>query len=149
MERKKWNLTIAGIIVICVAILVVVYIMLSGTVINGWCHATVSLHDPVSLGENVWMVEIENVDTTEGCSGLEFFGVFLEQGESTIILTYPLQNGLTAQADAILIFFADQGTVGSVGSGDQFYLVNLEVGYLYKFHVLDGWGPAGNVTVLT
>ena len=95
------------------------------------------------------MVEIEDVDTIEGCSGLETFGVFLEQDETTIILTHPLQNGLTAQADAILIFFADEGKVGSVGSGDQFYLVNLEVGYLYKFHVLDGMGPAGNVTVLT
>ena len=149
MERKKRNLTIAGIIVICVAILVVIAIMLSGPVINGWCFATVTLQDPVSLGENVWMVEIENVDTPEDCSGLEYFGVFLEKGESVVIQTYQLQNGLTAQADAILIFFADQGKMGSVGSSDQFYLVNLEVGYLYKFHVLDGWGPAANVTVLT
>jgi len=149
MERKKSTLTIAGIIVICVAILVVIAIMLSGTVNNGWCFATVNLQDPVSLGENVWMVEIEDVDTSEDCSGLEHFGVFLEKGESVIIQTHQLQNGLIAQADAILIFFADEGKVGSVGSGDHFYLVNLEVGYLYKFHVLDGWGPAGNVTVLT
>ncbi len=149
MERKKWTLRIVGIIVICVAILAVIYIMLSGTVINGWCHATVTLQDPVSLGENVWMVEIESVDTTGDCSGLEHFGVFLEQGESTIIVTHQLQNGLTAQADTILVFFADQGKVGSVDTGDLFYLVNLEVGFLYEFHILDGWGPAGNVTILT
>ena len=149
MERKKWTLRIVGIIVICVAIVAVITYILSGTVINGWCHATVSLQDPVSLGENVWMVEIENVDTTEDCSGLNYFGVALEQGESTIIETYQLQNGLTAQEGAILIFFADQGKVGSVGSGDQFYLVNLEVGNLYKFHVRGGMGPGGNVTVLT
>jgi len=150
MERKKSILLIIGTVVTVVIVLAAVYfLILTGTIINGWCYATVSLQDPVSLGENVWMVEIENVDTPEGCSGLEFFGVFLEQGETTIILTYPLQNGLTAQADAILIFFADQGEVGSVGSGDQFYLVNLEIGHLYKFHILDGWGPAGNVTVLT
>lgn len=149
MERRKWTLRIVAIIVICVAIFVVVYIMLSGPVINGWCFATVSLQDPVSLGDNVWMVEIEDVDTTGDCSGLEAFGVFLEKGESVIIQSHHLQNGLTAQANGILIFFADQGKVGSVGSGDQFYLVNLEVGSLYTFHVLDGWGPAGNVTVLT
>ena len=95
------------------------------------------------------MVEIESVDVTEGCSGLEHFGLFLGQEESAIIIARPLQNGLIAQAEEILIFFADQGKVGSIGSGDQFYLVNLEVGSLYEFHVLDGWGPAGNVTVLT
>lgn len=32
MERKKWTLRIVGIIVICVAILAVIYILLSGTI---------------------------------------------------------------------------------------------------------------------
>ena len=151
MERKKSILLTVGIIVTVVTVLATVYILiLMGTHIDGWCRATMSLQDPVSLGENVWMVEVENVDMTEGCSpDLEQFGVFLEQGESVIIAHHQMQNGLIAQGEGILIFFADQGKIGSVDTGDQFYLVNLEVGYLYKFHVLDGWGLAGNVTVLT
>ena len=148
MERKKWTLRVVGIIVICVVILAVIIYILSGTVINGWCHGTMRLQDPVSLGENVWMVEIESADTIEDCSGLEHFQVTLEQGESTIIAGHQLQNGLTAQADSILIFFADQSKVGSVGSGDQFYLVNLESGNTYKFHVNSGWGHR-YVTVYT
>lgn len=151
MERKKSILLTVGIIVTVVTVLATVYILiLMGTHIDGWCRATVSLQDPVSLGENVWMVEVENVDMTKGCSpDLEQFGVFLEQGESIIIARHQLQNGLIAQAEETLIFFADQGKVGSVDTGDQFYLVNLEVGSEYEFYILDGWGPAGNVTVYT
>ena len=144
-------LLIAGIIATVVIVLAAVYILiLTGIHREGWCRATVSLRDPIALGENVWMVEIENVDMTEGCSpDLEQFGVFLEQGESVIIAHHQMQNGLIAQGEGILIFFADQGKIGSVDTGDQFYLVNLEAGSEYEFHVLDGWGPAGNVTVYT
>jgi hypothetical protein len=150
MERKQWILTIVGIIVICVAIFAVFYIMfMSLDVVINHCYATVSLQDPVSLGENVWMVEIENVNTPEGCSDLEFFRIRLEQGESVIIADHQLQNGLTAQAEEILIFFTDQGSVGSFDSGDQFYLVNLEIGSEYKFYVRGGTGPVVNVAVYT
>lgn len=151
MERKKSILLTVGIIATVVIVLAAVYILiLTGIHREGWCRATVSLRDPIALGENVWMVEIENVDMTEGCSpDLEQFGVFLDQGESIIIARHQLQNGLIAQSEETLIFFADQGKVGSVDTGDQFYLVNLEVGSEYEFHVLDGWGSAGNVTVYT
>ncbi len=150
MERKKSILLTVGIIVTVVTVLATVYILiLTGIHREGWCSATVSLQDPVSLGDNVWMVEIEDVDTTGDCSGREAFGVFLEQGESVIIAHHQMQNGLIAQGEGILIFFADQGKIGSVDTGDQFYLVNLEAGSEYEFHVLDGWGPAGNVTVYT
>ena len=151
MERKKWTLRIVGIIVICVAILAVIYIMLSGMVSNGYCHATVSLQHPVSIGENVWMVEIERLDVTEGCSrDVESFGVALERNGSAIAWSYQLHNGLVARSDPILIFFADYGKLGRVDAGDLFYLVNLEMESEYDFYVLDpGSSKAGHVTVYT
>ena len=151
MERKKSILLTVGIIATVVIVLAAVYILiLTGIHREGWCSATVSMRDPIALGENVWMVEVENVDMTEGCSpDLEQFGVFLEQGESVVIAHHQMQNGLVAQAEGILIFFADQGKIGSVDAGDLFHLVNLEEGSEYDFHVLDGWGSAGRVTVYT
>lgn len=151
MERKKLILLTVGIILICVAILAVIYIMVPGTVSNGWCHTTVSLQHPVSLGENVWMVEIENVDMTEGCPpDLEHFGVGLERNGSAIAASYQLHNGLVARSDPIVIFFADYGKLGRVDTGDLFYLVNLETESEYDFYVLDGGSnKAGHVTVYT
>ena len=150
MERKKSILLTVGIIVICVAILAVIYIMVPGTVSNGHCVATVSLQT-VYLGENVWMVEIENVDVTEGCSrDLEHFGVGLERNGSAVAASYQLHNGLVARSDPIVIFFADYGKLGTVDTGDLFYLVNLETESEYDFYVLDGGSSkAGHVTVYT
>ncbi len=152
MERKKSILLTVGIIVTVVTVLATVYILiLMGTHIDRWCRATMSLQDPVSLGENVWMVEIERLDVTEGCSrDVESFGVALERNGSAIAWSYQLHNGLVARSDPILIFFADYGKLGRVDAGDLFYLVNLEMESEYDFYVLDpGSSKAGHVTVYT
>ena len=88
---------------------------------------------------------------TEGCPpDLESIGVALLHNESTIASAHQLHNGLIAQADEILIFFADQGKVGRVDTGDLFYLVNLELESQYDLRVLDAGGiSAGHVPIYT
>lgn len=151
MERRRWILAVIGIVVTIVIVAVLLFILLQGMISWRCPSPTVDLHHPVSVGENVWIIEIKDVTVTEDCPrDLEHFGVALQYNESTIALAHQLRNGLVTQADTILIFFADQGEVGRLDAGDLFYLVNLELESQYDFYVLDaGAAYAGHVPVYT
>ncbi|MCJ2669653.1 MAG: hypothetical protein LN416_03975 [Candidatus Thermoplasmatota archaeon] len=152
MEGRKWILLTVSTVATVVIVSALVFLLLRGTVSNGYCTTTVNLHHPMHIGENVWVVEVRNV--TGSCppegADLERVGALLERNGSTIASAYQLHNGLVSQADPILIFFADQGKVGRVDAGDLFYLVNLELESQYDFYALDGGGTKrGHVLVYT
>lgn len=152
MEGRRWILLTVGTVVTVVIVSALVFLLLQGTVSNGICTATVNLQHPVSLGENVWVVEVKNVTTScpPKLTNLEHMGALLEHNGSAIAKAYQLHNGLVSQADTILIFFADNGKLGRVDTGDLFYLVNLEVESQYDFYALDGGGAkCGHVIVYT
>ena len=151
VERKSWIYVAVGIVVAVAAALIVLWIMSTGLIGVPACSLWMELSEPVLVEGDVWEIEVENI--TGSCPAsfydLEETGVILKSGNTTILKTLSLNNGLVAHSGEITIFFADNGKIGRVDKGDVFYIVNLDAGSEYMFGVLPGGGGyiAGHVYV--
>jgi len=142
VERKSWIYVGVGTVVAVVAAFVVLWIYSTGGIDSPLCTLWMDLSEPVLVDGDVWQIEVENI--TGSCPvsfyDLEETGVILKSGNTTIIKTLRLNNGLVAHSGETTIFFADNGKIGRVDKGDVFYIVNLSAGSEYNFGVLPGGG---------
>lgn len=151
VERKSWIYVSVGTVVAVAAALIVLWIYSRGGIDSPLCTVRMDLSEPVLVGGDVWQIEVKNI--TGSCPAsfydLEETGVILKSGNTTIIKTLRLNNGLVAHSGETTIFFADNGKIGRVDTGDVFYIVNLSAGSEYMFGVLPGGGGiiAGHVYI--
>lgn len=138
MEKRRWVYAVVGIIASVVAILIFLWIASQGLIVDGHYTIWMDLSDPVQVGSNSWIIELENVSGYHPPEheDLEEFEIVLKVNETVIASFDQLRNGLVGHTDTIYLFFEDNGKMGRVDEGDSFYLVGLETGLDYDFRVI-------------
>ncbi|MEE9115993.1 MAG: hypothetical protein V3U09_03765 [Thermoplasmata archaeon] len=138
MDVKRWAYATLGIAVAAVVALSALWLALQSET-TGWrVTVRVNLHDAVKIGNDVWGVEVGDVTVNNktGHEGLTEFRIALKTNESDLLVAGQLRNGLVAHADAIFVFFEDNGKTGTLDKSDLFYLVGLETGSEFDFRIL-------------